>query len=158
VRRISAIHIGPLLASLAIVAAALLGLHYWKQDIESSAEIPRGAGISTPSSLAALLETPAQFLVGDVVFLNDVHLEEGPKPDIFLVSGAHGIRMLVVSDDEKSTRKPGIADIRGEIRRLPSAQILRKQWRLSRDEAEHFADQQIYIAAEYVKGQSEKPD
>ena len=49
---------------------------------------------------------------------------------------------------------PGNVDIKGTIRRLPAMEVLRRRWRLSKDQTHLFGDQKVYIAAEYVKDQN----
>lgn len=89
------------------------------------------------------------------MYLNDVLLTAGPKKDVFVVSGAMKSRMLVVFDLPNSFvgRAPVKVDIKGLIRRMPSPAMLRKDWKLSKDQLRAFASQEIYIAAENVKEQ-----
>jgi len=63
--------------------------------------------------------------------------------------------MLVVSEDGllPVERTPAIVDIKGQLRRLPSSAILRKQWKLSTDQVSIFGRQQSYIAADYIRAQ-----
>jgi hypothetical protein len=96
--------------------------------------------------------------LGDLVFLNDVKVEPGPKAGIFIVRGAQGNRMLVVTDDQKGARGFSKADVRGQIRKLPPWATLRKEWRLSKEQALHLSHDHIYIAAEYIKPQAESAD
>ena len=53
---------------------------------------------------------------------------------------------------------PGSVDIKGTIRRLPAPGVLRKEWRLSKDDVHFFRKQQVYIAADYVREQDGKGD
>jgi hypothetical protein len=113
--------------------------------------------LSTPSSIGSLLGNSVGGDVGDVVFLNHVRLWAGLKSHVFIVSGAKGIRMLVVSESGilPAEHTPMTVDIEGKIRRMPSLAILRKDWKLSRDQIRVFGQQQVYIAAEHVKGQEQ---
>lgn len=87
--------------------------------------------------------------------MNNVQLQAGPKPGSFVVSGARGIRMLVSLESPKEFQAvPGNVDIKGTIRRLPALEVLRKGWRLSKDQLHFFGRQKVYIAAYYVKEQS----
>ncbi len=115
---------------------------------------------SIPSSIEPLLAGENKAEPGDVVFLSKVRLQAGPKPGIVMVSGEKGVRMLVTWQSAGSTasQPPNVANIEGQVRRLPSAAVLRKDWKLNNDEIRSFSQQQIYIAAEYVKerGQESK--
>ena len=109
---------------------------------------------STPSAIGSLLAGNTSAEIGDMVFLNNVRLHPGPMPDLFVVSGARGARMLVFLETNKEFRAvSGDVDIKGTIQRLPELQVLRKAWRLSKDQLRFFQKQQVYIAAEYVKEQ-----
>jgi hypothetical protein len=114
---------------------------------------------STSSAIGSLLVGNPSAEIGDAVFLNDVRLQTGPKPDLFVVSGAKGVRMLVSLEGPKGFQVvPGSVDIKGTIRRLPGPGVLRKEWRLSKDDVHFFRKQQVYIAADYVREQDGKGD
>ncbi|MGA9815185.1 MAG: hypothetical protein WBQ64_20555 [Terriglobales bacterium] len=114
-----------------------------------------GAALNTPSSIDSLLGENAKAMLGDMVYLNDVLLTAGPTKDVFVVSGAMNSRMLVVFELPNSLvgRAPVTVDIKGLIRRMPSPAMLRKDWKLSKDQVRAFSSQEIYIAAEGVKEQ-----
>lgn len=113
--------------------------------------------VSSPSAIGSLLGWSVDDEVGDMVFLNDVRLEAGLKPHVFVVSGFKGVRMLVVSGDEAlpPEQRPVTVDIKGRIRQMPSLAFLQKKWKLSKDQIRIFGRQKIYIAAEYVKEQDQ---
>jgi hypothetical protein len=114
---------------------------------------------STSSAIGSLLVGNPSAEIGDAVFLNDVRLQAGPKPDLFVVSGAKGVRMLVSLESPQGFQfVPGSFDIKGTIRRLPTLEVLRKEWRLSKDEVHFFRKQQVYIAADYIREQGGKGD
>ena len=116
-------------------------------------------GSSTSSAIGSLLVGNPSAEIGDAVFLNDVRLQAGPKPDVFVVSGTKGVRMLVALEAPKGFHVvPGSVDIKGTIQRLPALEVLRKGWRLSKDQVHFFRKQQVYIAADYVKEQDRKSD
>jgi hypothetical protein len=113
---------------------------------------------SIPSNIEPLLAGENRAEPGDVVFLNKVRLQAGPKPGIVIISGDKGVRMLATwqSAGSTATQPPSVANIEGQVRRLPSATVLRKDWKLNNDEIRSFSPQQIYIAAEYVKGRGQE--
>lgn len=143
-----------LLTAAFLIGSAVLAWGIWRM-IERDIGNPPNAVLTTPSSIIALIGSQAADEVGDMVFLNDVRLISGPQPHIFIISGAKGSQMLVVSEDGllPVQRTPAIVDIKGRIRQLPSSAILRKQWKLSTDQANIFGQQQNYIAAEYIRAQ-----
>ncbi|MGC2195581.1 MAG: hypothetical protein WA628_12960 [Terriglobales bacterium] len=112
-------------------------------------------GSSTPSAIGSLLAGNTSAEIGDMVFLNNVRLQAGPTPDLFVVSGRRGAQMLMSLEASKEFQAvPGDVDIKGTIRRLPALEVLRKGWRLSKDQLHFFGRQHVYIAAEYVKEQN----
>lgn len=90
-----------------------------------------------------------------MVFLNQVQLRAGPQPNVLVISGAKGNQMLVVSKPGFSPprRAPITVDIKGRIRTLPPLAILRRQWKLTKDQIQSFGRQQAYIAAESIHEQ-----
>jgi len=143
-----------LLTATFLMGSAVLAWRVWRM-IERDIGNSPSAVLVTPSSISALLGSQAADEVGDMVFLNNVRLLSGPQPHIFIISGAKGSRMLVVSEDGllPVERTPAIVDIKGQLRRLPSSAILRKQCKLSTDQVSIFGRQQNYIAAEYIRAQ-----
>jgi hypothetical protein len=144
-----------LVLAAVVVSIAVLGFHRLTADHDWSAPEPSAIADPIPSSLATLVAIKANSNLGEVVFLNDVKVEGRPKPGIFIVRGTEGNRILVVAEDWQATSGFSNADVRGQIRKLPSMSALRKQWRLSKEQAQEFSEQQIYIAAEYIKPQAE---
>jgi hypothetical protein len=145
-------------ALIILVTVLVAGAVAWRVTsgmIERDMGMSRNEVESTPSSIASLLGKSAGGDVDDMVFLNDVRLQAGPKPHVFVVSGAKGIRMLVVSEGGilAGEHMPTTVDIKGRICRMPSLAILRKAWKLSKDQIRIFGHQKVYIAAEYVKRQ-----
>ena len=138
-------------AMTAFLLLVLAGAHYLDEGLESGSTAFASMKSSTPSSLVPLLSTPIRKLVGDAVFLNDVQLKKGPKPGIFFAEGVHGRQMLVLSDDKKSSGTFGKVDIKGQIRRLPEAQMLRKEWHLTARQVKSLQNQNLYISAEYIE-------
>jgi hypothetical protein len=137
-----------LLVCIGAVAARQLINAAFETDIEFSPV----EGSSVPSAIGSLLVGNTSAEIGDAVFLKNVRLQAGPKPDLFVISGARGGRMLVSLEAPKQFQAaPGNVDIKGTIRRLPPQEILRSGWRLSKDQVHFFRNQQVYIAAEYVK-------
>ena len=143
----------PFLLCTGFVAAGRLINAATENDMESSpVEVS-----SAPSAIGSLLVGNPSAEIGDAVFLSDVRLQAGPKPNLFVVSGATGVRMLVSLEDAKEFQAvPGNVDIKGTIRRLPAPEVLRKRWGLNKDEVHFFGKQHVYIAAEYVKEQDLK--
>ena len=143
----------PLLLCVGVVAAL------WGADrvLVSAMDYSSAGGASTPSCISSLLAGDVAAEIGDMVFLNDVRLQAGPSPQLFVVSGAKGTRMLIALDAAEGPRQaePMTVDIKGLIRRLPASAILRRQWKLTKDQIQHFGPQQIYIAAEYARGQNQ---
>ncbi len=114
-------------------------------------------GNTAPSAIGSLLVGNISAEIGDAVFLNNVRLQAGPKPNLFVVSGVKGIRMLVSLESPKEFQAvPGSVDIKGTLRQLPALEVLRKGWRLTKDQVHFFGKQQVYIAADYVKEQNRK--
>lgn len=130
---------------------------WWAAERVMASDVDSGSTgeVSIPARLAPLLGGDVDSEIGDMVFLNDVRLEAGPGPQLFFVSGAMGTRMLVRVDTASEPRPatPMTVDIKGVLCRLPGPAILRRGWKLTRDQIQVFGQQQIYIAAEYVKGQ-----
>lgn len=123
--------------------------------VENDIKFSSAEGSSTASAIGSLLAGDAPGDIGDMVFLSNVRLQAGPTPDLFVVSGARGARMLVYWEATKQVQAvQGDVDIKGIIRRLPAPKVLRKGWRLSKDQVHLFGKQQVYIAAEYVKEQN----
>jgi hypothetical protein len=147
----------PVLLTLTVALILVLGALTARSVVRA---MDRDGGNSTagsasiPSSIEPLLAGENRAEPGDVVFLNKVRLQAGPKPGIVIVSSDKGTRMLVIWQSAGSTaaQPPSVANIEGQVRRLPSAAVLRKDWKLNNDEIRSFSQQQIYIAAEYIKG------
>ena len=125
--------------------------------IVNDVDFSSGQSATTPSSIRPLLAGDVAAEIGDMVFLNDVRLQAGPQPQLFIVSGAEGTQMLIRLDS--ANRSIGAVamkvDIKGMLRRLPAPEMLRKEWKLTKNQLHLFGQQQIYIAAEYAKGQSQ---
>ena len=143
---------------MCVVGAAIMWSHW--DPIERDLLFSANAATATPSSITPLLGKNAAAALGDMVYLNNVLLQAGPKPNIFVISGAHKAEMLIVSDLPTSLagRTPITVDIKGLIRRLPSRTTLRRSWKLSTDQVHAFEKQQIYIAAESVTAQPTPAD
>src|SRR3954447_15957182 len=123
--------------------------------IENDIEFSPAEGSGAPSAIGSLLAGNTSAEIGDMVFLNNVRLEAGPTPDLFVVSGSKGVRMLVSVEATKQFQPiQGDVDIKGTIRRLPALKVLWKGWGLGKDQLHFFGKQQVYIAAEYVKEQN----
>jgi hypothetical protein len=138
-----------------LLFAASAVVHHWNRDVERFAGLTTSGNADTPSSLAPLLSGQVEPMIGDVVFLNDVRVKPGPKSDIFVVSGSARKHMLVVSDNTKHASALRRVDIKGQIRRLPTEWTLRREWHLTPEQARSFGEQQIYVAAEYMRKQHE---
>lgn len=123
--------------------------------IASDADFSTDEVPTTVSRLAPLVVSNVSVEIGDMVFLNNVRLDVGPKPNLFVVTGSNGLRMLVTleTNDRPSAPLPKSVDVKGIIRRLPAPRILRKEWTLSTDQIDHFGRQGVYIAAESITGQ-----
>ncbi len=141
------------MTGLLFVLVAAIVWHNWDPIMER--DMAARVALNTPSSIDSLLRENAKAMAGDMVYLNDVMLSAGPREGVFVVSGAMDSRMLVVFDLPNSFvhRGPITVDIKGLIRRLPSPAMLRKDWKLNKEQVRAFAGQEIYIAAEYVKEQ-----
>ena len=150
-------------ASLIVLAMTLLcigliaALRLINTAMENDIELSPAERSSAPSAIGSLMVGNPSAEIGDMVFLNDVRLQAGPKPDLFVVSGSRGVRMLVSLEAAKEIQAaPGKVDIKGTIRQLPTLQVLRKGWRLNKDQVHFFGKQQVYIAADYMKEQNLK--
>lgn len=106
---------------------------------------------STPSALTALLSTDVDSSMGDFVFLSGVNLESNPAQRVFIISGSQGNRAIVVSDQASYAHLESRMDITGQIRRLPSSGVMRKQWGLSQAQIRRFTREHFYIAANELK-------
>jgi hypothetical protein len=142
-----------LLAVATIAVAALLARRIWNRITERDAVVSAASSASPPSSLASLLVDHADSFVGDMVFLNEVRVHPGPARNVLIVSGAQGRRMLAFWEGARPCcgDDPITADIQGRIRPLPPTATLRRQWKLSKEQARAFGEQQIYILAESIK-------
>ena len=145
------------IGALFVIGVAIIW-HHWGLEIDNFA--PSNAASSTPSSVATLLGKNAHAAVGDMVYLNEVVLRPGPKPNLFVISGAKNERMLVFSDLPNSfvDHTALTVDIKGLIRPMPSRTTLRKTWKLNQEQLRFFGNQGVYIAAESVKQQSTEAD
>ena len=125
------------------------------EAIASGADFSTYEGPTTASRLAPLLISNVSAEIGDMVFLNDVRLDAGPKPKLFVVTGSNGLRMLVTFETNNGANQPlpKNVDLKGTICRLPAPRILRKEWMLSKDQIDRFRRQGVYIAAESTRGQ-----
>lgn len=146
---------------LAITFLLFIGVIASRRRIKAGIESDVGSspveGSSAASAIGSLLVGNTSAEIGDAVFLNDVRLQAGPKPDLFVVSGARGVRMLVSWEAAKKFQVvPSKVDLKGTIRRLPALEVLRKGWGLSKGQALFFGTQHVYIAADYVKEQRRK--
>ena len=108
--------------------------------------------VSTPSAVGSLLGPNPDAAVGDMIFLNDVAIQPGPRPAIFIVRGAQAHQLLVVSENAKPpTAAAPVVDIKGTLRRLPNRSTLKKAWKLNRDEIRVFGQQRVYLAADSIR-------
>lgn len=137
-----------------VVVAALWGADW---GMVGDMDYSSTGGVSTPSCIRPLLTGDIAAEIGDMVFLNDVRLQPGPEPKLFVVSDATGTRMLVALDAANRAIRatPMAVDIKGLVRRLPASGILRKQWKFTKNQVQFFGPQKIYIAAEYVRRQNQ---
>ena len=140
-----------LLMTIALAGAAVAGRWLWG-TIDEGVDSFADTLVSSPSSIGSLIGGNAASEIGDMVFLNHVQLLAGPQPNVFVISGAKGNQMLVVSEPGFSppARSPITVDIKGRIRTLPPLVILRRQWKLSMDQIQSVGRQQAYIAAESI--------
>ena len=86
-----------LLTTIALVGGAVAGRRLWgtmDEDVDSFTDTL----VSPPSSIGSLIGGNAAGEIGDMVFLNHVQLRAGPQPNVFVISGAKGNQMLVVSE------------------------------------------------------------
>jgi hypothetical protein len=146
----------------AIIAAgvlfAVLFVTAWRRTAaEMREEVGSTATVNTPSSVSALLTSRPEELAGHLVFLNDVRVEPGPKPNVFFVAGAGGDRLLVVTDTPATLPPGSVVDISGEMHKVPSRQVLRTDWKLSASEAKAISQERVYLAADTVRHQNHKP-
>ena len=140
------------LATFLLSAGVIEGRHLINAAMADDTEFSGIDGGNVPSAIGSLLVGSTSAEIGDAVFLNDVHLQAGPKANLFVVSGSRGVRMLVSLETAKEFQAaPGNVDIKGTIRRLPGLEALRKSWRLSKNQARFFGKEQVYIAADYLK-------
>jgi hypothetical protein len=123
--------------------------------VASDVDFSAHEGPTTESRLAPLLVSNISAEIGDMVFLNDVELDTGPKPKLFVITGSNRLQMLVTLETNKIVNAPfsKSVDVKGIIRRLPAAKILRKEWMLSKEQIDRFERQGVYIAAESIRGQ-----
>ena len=140
-----------LLTTLALAGGAVAGRWLW-ETMDENVDNLTDTLVSSPSSIGSLLGGNAAGEMGDMVFLNHVQLRAVPQPNVFVISGAKGNQMLVVSEPGFSppARSPITVDIKGRIRTLPPLVILRRQWKLSKDQIQSVGRQQAYIAAESI--------
>ena len=143
-----------LLTAIALVGGAVAWRQLWgtmDEDLDSLTDTL----VSPPSSIGSLIGGNAAGEIDDMVFLNHVQLRAAPQPNVFVISGAKGNQMLVVSEPGFSPppRAPITVDIKGRIRILPPLATLRRQWKLTKDQIQSFGRQQAYIAAESIHEQ-----
>lgn len=122
----------------------------WSSYTAVEAGIRESSNVRSRLSLLLRQEDVAD-QIGYMVFLNDVRLHSGPTPNLFFASGAKRTRMLVVADGpELVLKSETLFDVKGTIQAVPSAWVLRKVWKLSKEEAEKVRDQGVYIRAEQL--------
>src|SRR5512142_620301 len=83
-----------------VVVTLLLVLHFWRSNRSQagvgSQTVSRGP---TSSRIGPFLkEIQGKAVYGELVFLNDVKLEPGPKKNILYVLGKNGVRLLVLAE------------------------------------------------------------
>lgn len=137
------------LASGLAVIVVLVSLGAWN-TVNADLAFPDDS-VSPPSCLLSLLDSNIDREIGDMVFLNDVTIRNGPTSRIFVAGGAQGTQLLVATEDaEPINGKVRVVDIKGILRRLPNHATLRKTWKLTQDQIHSFGQQKIYLAAEYI--------
>jgi hypothetical protein len=149
----------PILFVVAVILVASVGaIEAWRtaDSYAAEADLSSEDVPATASCLASLLTGDPRAETGDMVFLNDVKLKPGPKPQLFIAIGAKGDRLLVRWEGKRQTDQPTpvIVDITGIIRQMPTPRILHTEWLLSKKEIEVVGRQSVYIAAQSVT----KPD
>jgi hypothetical protein len=123
--------------------------------VASDVDFSAYEGPPTASRLAPLLVSNVSAEIGDMVFLNDVRLDTGPTPKLFVITGSNRLQMLVTLQTNKIANHPfsKTVDVKGILRRLPAPKVLRKEWMLSKEQIDSFERQGVYIAAESIRGQ-----
>jgi len=148
----------PILFIVSVILVGWVGaIEAWRTADSYAAEMDLSSDDipATASCLTSLLTGDPRAEAGDMVFLNDVKLRPGPKPQLFIAVGAKGERLLVRWEAKRQAGQPSpqIVDITGIIRQMPTPRILQSEWLLSKKETEVLGRQSVYIAAESVTKQ-----
>jgi hypothetical protein len=87
-----------------------------------------------------------------LVFLNNVKLEAGPKEGVMYAVGQQGIKVLLITNLRKQARPLDgeTADVTGLLQRPPSRTAMRANWHLSKVSASEVAAQDVVIVAREI--------
>lgn len=138
-----------------VVVSLLLVLHFWRNNRSEVAFDSRNVSREPTSSRIGpfLKQIQGKAVYGQLVFLNDVELEPGPKKNILYVLGKNGVRLLVLAESSHwSPGEPGdLHDVTGSLQNPPAASYMRRNWGLSKAEAETVREQGVYLLANAIR-------
>jgi hypothetical protein len=138
-----------------VVVSLLLVLHFWRNNrSETGVDSQIVSRVPASSRIGPFLkEIQGKAVYGELVFLNDVKLEAGPKKNILYVLGKNGVRLLVLA--ESSRWIPGepddLHDVTGSLQNPPATSYMRRNWGLSKAEAETVREQGVYLLANAIR-------
>jgi hypothetical protein len=138
-------------ALLVVVLAVLFVASEWKQNAGDLRVNASNATVDAPSAVDSLLAAKTDDIVGQMVFLNNVTVAPGARPDVFFAIGSQGKKILVIGRAQGPIAANAKVDVQGAIRKVPSARVLRTDWQLSRAEVRLVTEQGIYIAADRIR-------
>ena len=144
-----------------LVVSIVLVLHFWRNNrSELAFESSVVDREPTSSRIGPFLEQiKGKPVYGQLVFLNDVKLEAGPKENVAYVLGKNDVRLLVVTDSSRwSPGEPNdLHDVTGSLQDPPSTSYMRRNWGLSKAEAQTVREQGVYLHANTIReGQRER--
>jgi len=130
-----------------------------KADKTSKAEKNSVASrTNTPTQIKPFLEDREEGVQpGQIVFLNSVKIEPGPRDKTVYAVGPNGGKMLVVLNEplEKPPTPQARFDVKGSVERTPTARTMRKKWKMKKDEASEVQKVGVYLEGETVSAAGE---
>ncbi|MGE5113397.1 MAG: hypothetical protein ACM3JB_21235 [Acidobacteriaceae bacterium] len=138
-----------------VVVSLLLVQHFWWNNRNEVAFDSHNVSRESTSSRIGpfLKQIQGKAIYGQLVFLNDVRLEPGPKKNIFYVLGKNSVRLLVLAESSHwSPGKPDdLHDVTGSLQDPPATSYMRRNWGLSKAEAETVREQGVYLLANAIR-------
>lgn len=133
------------------VLTTTLGIVLFRRALDDNRP-PVASVVNVPTRVGLLFSYDSvNDVLNHIVFFNDVQLEPGPSDNLFFAGSPNGHRVLVVSQGTKTASAEGSqVNIKGTVRALPPTSILKKKWKLSKEEVEAVQKEGVYIEADAI--------